>query len=393
MLRKLLFRHQDKRQLIIAIIGSFLGMTFLITSIHYLIKVNEFGEGADILGPNTIIVQKKVTSSNTLNIAKTDFTPREIELIKAESFIIDVKPVITNNFDVSLETDDPLVPRFRTDVFIQTLDKDFLDVKSKEWHWDPKDTIVPIIMPREFLVMLNTFASASGIGQVSDEVAKDIRFRFTLKSEDKKEWVTARIIGFTNSVSSILVPESFMTWANNRYAPGKENKVTQIMISGQESEFGLVENMLKTRHLESKNAQMVAGRLKSMVGTLILIVLGISVIAVFLSGLVLIQYLQLLLSKNTYEVRTLLRLGFHPTLLTKHFFYYFSKVFGIIAVLSLSAFFVAKLFLDSLFEDGGIYIGRTITLTSICALILAYVIFAVASFLSARKGILQSNNG
>lgn len=393
MLRKLLFRHQDKRQLIIAIIGSFLGMTFLITSIHYLIKVNEFGEGADILGPNTIIVQKKVTSSNTLNIAKTDFSPREIELIKAESFIIDVKPVITNNFDVSLETDDPLVPRFRTDVFIQTLDKDFLDVKSKEWHWNPNDTIVPIIMPREFLVMLNTFASASGIGQVSDEVAKDIRFRFTLKSEDKKEWVTARIIGFTNSVSSILVPETFMTWANNRYAPGKENKITQIMISGQESEFGLVENMLKTRHLESKNAQMVAGRLKSMVGTLILIVLGISVIAVFLSGLVLIQYLQLLLSKNTYEVRTLLRLGFHPTLLTKHFFYYFSKVFGIIAVLSLSAFFVAKLFLDSLFEDGGIYIGRTITLTSICALILAYVIFAVASFLSARKGILQSNNG
>lgn len=393
MLRKLLFRHQDKRQLIIAIIGSFLGMTFLITSIHYLIKVNEFGEGADILGPNTIIVQKKVTSSNTLNIAKTDFTPREIELIKAESFIIDVKPVITNNFDVSLETDDPLVPRFRTDVFIQTLDKDFLDVQSKDWHWDPNDTIVPIIMPREFLVMLNTFASASGIGQVSDEVAKDIRFRFTLKSEDKKEWVTARIIGFTNSVSSILVPESFMTWANNRYAPGKENKITQIMISGQESEFGLVENMLKTRHLESKNAQMVAGRLKSMVGTLILIVLGISVIAVFLSGLVLIQYLQLLLSKNTYEVRTLLRLGFHPTLLTKHFFYYFSKVFGIIAILSLSAFFVAKLFLDSLFEDGGIYIGKTITLTSICALILAYGIFAIASYLSARKGILQSNNG
>lgn len=393
MLRKLLFRHQDKRQLVIAIIGSFLGMTFLITSIHYLIKVDEFGEGADILGPNTIIVQKKVTSSNTLNIAKTDFTPREIELIKAEPFILDVKPVITNNFKVSLGTEDPLVPKFRTDVFIQTLDKDFLDVQSKAWHWNPNDTIVPIIMPREFLVMLNTFASASGIGQVSDEVAMDIRFRFTLKNDEQKEFVTAKIIGFTNSVSSILVPESFMSWANNRFAPDQENKITQIMISGQESEFGLVENMLKTRHLESKNAQMVAGRLKSMVGTLILIVLGISVIAVFLSGLVLIQYLQLLLSKNTYEVRTLLRLGYHPKLLTKHFFLYFSKVFGIIGILSLSAFFVAKLFLDSLFEDGGIYIDTTITFTSIFALALAYAIFALASYLSARKGILQSNNG
>jgi hypothetical protein len=86
--------------------------------------------------------------------------------------------------------------------------------------------------------------------------------------------------------------------------------------------------MINKRGLESKSSQMVVGRLKSMVGTLILVVLGISVIAVFLSGLVLIQYLQLLLSRNTYEVRTLLRLGYAPSLLTRHFFLYFTKVFG-----------------------------------------------------------------
>jgi hypothetical protein len=110
MISKLLFRNQDKRQLIIAMIGSLLGITFLITSIHYLIKVNEFGEGADILGPNTLIVQKKVSNSNTLNFAKTDFSSNEINALKKEPFILDVKPVISNNFDVSFETADPLVP-------------------------------------------------------------------------------------------------------------------------------------------------------------------------------------------------------------------------------------------------------------------------------------------
>lgn len=393
MLRKLLFKYQDKRQLIIAVAGAFLGMTFLITSIHYLIKVNEFGEGADILGPNTLIVQKKVSSSNTLQLAKTDFTQSEIRQLKGESFILDVQPVITNNFDVSLETDDPLVPRFRTDVFVQTLDKEFLDVKSAEWSWNQSDTVVPIIMPRDFLVMLNTFASASGIGQVSDEVAMDIKFKFTLKSEDKKEWMSAKIIGFTNSVSSILVPESFMTWANNRYAADKEQKITQLMISGAENEFGKVESLLKERHLETKNTQMVVGRLKSMVGTLIMVVLGISVIAVFLSGLVLIQYLQLLISKNSYEVRTLLRLGYHPKLLTKLFLIYFTKVFGIIALMSISTFLIAKWFLDSLFEDGGLYINNTLTFTSLVALAISFGLFAFASYRSASKGIQHSNNG
>ncbi|WP_343605102.1 hypothetical protein [Fluviicola sp.] len=393
MLRKLLFQHQDKRQLVIAVIGAFLGMTFLITSIHYLIKVNDFGKGAEILGPNTIIVQKKVSSFSTLKMTKTDFSLNEIEQMKKEPFILDVKPVESNNFTVSIETNDPMVPRFRGNIFIQTVDPGFLDVKSDKWHWKEGDTLVPMIMPRDFLVMLNTYMSSAGIPQVSDELAMDIKFKFALMNDTMKEYVSCRIIGFTNEVPSVLVPQNFMNWANKRFAPDAEQKITQIMISGKENEFGLVEQMLKDRHLESKNAQVIVGRLKSMVGTLILVVLVISIIAVFLSGLVLIQYLQLLLSKNLYEVRTLMRLGHHPKTLVRTFLVYFSKVFGLIALLSLGTFIGFKILLDSVFESGGLYIDTHLSVLSILALILAYSLFALASYLSARKGIYEQNNG
>ena len=82
MLNKVLFKNQERKQLVIAMIGAFLGITFLVMSIHYLIKINEFGKGSDILGPNTIIVQKKVTPSTTIGLTKSDFSPREIEKIK-----------------------------------------------------------------------------------------------------------------------------------------------------------------------------------------------------------------------------------------------------------------------------------------------------------------------
>lgn len=395
MLRKLLFQHQDKRQLIIAIVGAFLGMTFLITSIHFLIRVDEFGEGKDILGPNTIIVQKEISKSSILNLSKTDFSQSEINSLKEESFITDVQPVITNNFDISLETSDPMVPRFRTDVFIQTVDPDFLDIKSAKFKWKEGDTIVPMIMPREFLVMLNTFMSASGIPQVSDELAMDIRFRFTLKNEDesRKEWVTCRIVGFTNEVSSMLVPESFMSWANNRFAEGVDQKITQLMISGEENNFGLVEELMTRKHYESKKTQMIVGQLKSIVGTLILIVLAISIIAVFLAGLVLIQYLQLLLNKNAYEIRTLLRLGHHPKSITRAFVIYFIKVFGIITIGSTLLFLFFKLKLDQILHEGGIFIETGITLSSILALFLAYIIFTFSAFVSAKRGVSKTNNG
>jgi ABC-type antimicrobial peptide transport system permease subunit len=389
MLNKLLFRNQDKKQLLIAIIGAFLGITFLITSIHYIIKINEFGKGSDILGPNTIIVQKKVTNASSLNLTKTDFSLNELDKMRKEPFIAEIQPVTSNNFDISFETSDPLVPYFRTDVFIQTVDQRFLDIKTDKWHWKESDEYVPMIMPREFLVMLNTFMSASGIPQISDDLVKEVKFKFKLWNDSIQEHVNVRIIGFTNEVSSILVPASFMKFGNDKYSDGTNQKITQVMISGKENQFGLVEDLLTKKGLESKNAQMVVGRLKSVVGTLFFVVLGISIIAVLASGLVLIQYMQLLISRNAYEVRTLLRVGYHPKNIIKSFFNYFVKIFGLIAGLGLLVFFVFKYFLDKMFATGGLYIDTNMTITSILSLLLAYLLFIIASYSTAKKGIFK----
>lgn len=387
MLSKLFFQHQDRKQLLIALIGSFLGLSFLLTSVHYLIQVNEFGKGADILGPNTIIVQKKVSAASTLKLNKTDFSWKELQKIKENPSVLDVKPVLCNNFDISFETADPMVPRFRTDVFIQSVDPSFLDVKSTKWHWKPGDKFVPIILPRDFLVMLNTFMSASGIPQVSDELAMDIQFKFTLKNDQKKEWVDARIIGFTNEVASILVPESFMNYGNKNFALASTPKITQIMIEGKESEFGSVEKLLQERGLESKNSQMLVGRLKSVVGTLFLVIMVISLLAVFASGLVLIQYMQLLFSRNAYEVRTLIRLGYYPKDISNLFIRYFAKLVGWVCLAGISTFCLVKFLLDDVFHRGGLYISTSFSSIAFGTIILTYCVFLLVTIRTARKEI------
>lgn len=393
MLQKTFFKQQDRVQLSIAFIGALLGLTFLITSIHYLIKVNEFGRGNEILGPNTLIIQKKIGANNAFQLGKNDFTKREIELIKAESFVAAVEPIISNNFDVSLQTNSPVVPYFRTDVFLQTVNPTFIDVPAQKWTWKKGDAYVPLIMPRDFLVMLNTFMSAKNIPTVSDEIAQSIPFEFTLKHGDRKEKMNVRIIGFTNEISSLLVPESFMKWANEQYGQSTDQKITQLMLAGKENQFGLVEGMLKEKHLESKNAQVLVGRLKSMIGTFIWIVLCVSILAVFLSGLVLIQYLQLLINKNNYEIKTLIRLGYHPKTLVNTFVRYFFKVFGSITVLSIVLFNIVKFYLDAAFNKGGVYIESSFTLASYLAIVIAYVIFTLASFFSAKKHIYNAEKG
>ncbi len=388
MLEKLLFKNQNRKQLIVAITGAFLGITFLVTSIHYLIKINAFGEGNDILGPNTIIVQKRVSNSTTLGLTKNDFSKKEIEKMKEKPFINHIQPVLTNNFNVSFQTDDELVPYFRSDIFIQSIDANFLDISPKNWTWKKEDEFVPIIMPRDFLIMLNTFMTANGIPQISDELAMEINFKFTLRNQHEKEWVNARIVGFTNTVPSILVPQSFMEYGNKKFAVKKEQLITQVMISGEESQFGRLEKLLKKKGLTAKNSQLVSSRLKSIVATLFSVVLAISTIAVFLSGLVLIQFLQLLISKNAYEIKTLLRLGYSVKIISKKFFLYFMKIFGIISALGYLTFYLLKLFLDKMFASGGLFIETTITYQSFIAILVAFILFIFSSYKSSKNGII-----
>ena len=117
--------------------------------------------------------------------------------------------------------------------------------------------------------------------------------------------------------------------------------------------------------------------------------LGVSIIAVFMSGLVLIQYLQLLMTRNAYEARTLMRMGYHPEKIIKTFFLYFVKIFGVVSVLGLILFIALKFILDNAIATGGLGIGTSITYQSIGALILAYLLFALTSYRTAKKGIFK----
>ena len=389
MIQKILFKFQSKTQLIVAVIGALIGFTFLVISIHYLIRINEFGKGEEILGDNTLIIQKKVTNFTTLKIARNDFSDRETKDLVAQPFIEKMQPIVNNSFDVSLQTDSDLIPYFRSDIFVQSVDKGFIKVDSDEWEWTQGDPFVPIILPRDFLVMLNTFASAKGIPQISDDLAKSIGFKFTLYNNVKKEFQKAKIVGFTNEVSSILVPQSFMKYGNENFPTTVPAQTTQLMLTVKEGQFGDFENYLHKHLMESKESSMAVGKLKSIAGMLFSILILISTITVFMAGLVLLQYAQLLISKNRYEISVLLRQGYSPKKIIRTIVNYFIKIFAVIIVISFTIFASAKFFIDNLLVQSGINIETNFTFLSIFALLIAFCIYTIVNYFNAKRSVLK----
>ena len=387
MLRNLLFKYQDKKQLYVALLGGLLGIVFTLISLHYLIKVNDFGEEKDALGPNIFIVQKKVSNSTSLNLGVTDFSNEELRFYKKQPFLLAVEPISSNNFAVSFETEDPLVPYFRSDVFIQSVDTSFLDVHSSAWKWNQTDSVLPIILPRDFLMMLNTFMSSSGIPVVSDEIAKDIKFKLTLSNERGSANFPAKIIGFTNEVSSILVPQSFMKFGKRAFGNVTQEKVSQLILESKDGQFGLVESFFKLHHLEAKNAHLIAGKLKSMISILLSTILVVSILAMLLSCLVIIQYVQLLISKTAYEIRVLLRIGYTVRNIVSQFTFYLSIFLGMICIIGFVSFYSIKQLLDSIIVEAGLMLDISLSVVTIYVIISVFLIFIILTWLNAYSSV------
>ncbi|MGB1646956.1 MAG: FtsX-like permease family protein [Crocinitomicaceae bacterium] len=392
MIRQLFFKYQNKKQLTLALVGTFLGLFFLFTSLHFLHKIYTYGENSEMLSKNTIVIQKKVTSGPLLGLNNPEFSDEQIDEVRSMEFVESCDPIRSNTFDVVLSIDDPLIPAFNSNIYVQSVHEDYLDVKTDHWDWDEGSKTLPIIMPRDFLMMMNNFLSASNIPQLSDDLVLDLKIDLNIGPRNYRETIHARIVGFTNELSSILVPEYFLNWANQKYGEKEKEVISQLVVKSKDGQFGLLENYLEEKEFESKKSQLLIAKLKSTLGVLLTIISTISLLAVFLSMLVLIQYLQLIMTKNDYEIRTLLRLGYAPNQLIKVFLKYFMSLFSVVAVLSLLLFIPAKYYLQQIFISNGISLDSSLSIYLFLLVIFVFIVFALSIWLSTKKRIYKTVN-
>jgi hypothetical protein len=385
---EILFKKQSKKQLIVAVLGSLIGLVFMFMSIHFLIGINSFGEESDVLGPNTLIIQKKVSNASSFNLTSNVFGEEELISYEKLSFIEDLNVIVSNNFPVSIETNDPIVPYFRSDIFVQTVNKEFIDLQeSAAWSWNENDSIVPIVLPREFLLMLNTFMSSSGIPQISDDIAKTISFELVLIKNSGVQKFKARIIGFTNEVSSILVPETFMEYGNKNFSINKNPNITQLMLKGKEGKFGLIEDFLKENHLESNQNHLISGRLKSIISMLLTSFLILSMVTVFISGLLMIQYVQLIIGYSSDYIKSLLKIGYSIPQISKSLFIFFITLMSLICLGALGLFLFFKEGIESQLIISGVKFDFSISPFVFVAGLLVFLCFSVFGFITTVRAV------
>jgi len=385
-MQKLLFNHRNKFQLLIASIGIIIGLILLLISLELYHKGKFYNESSKLLDKHTLIVQKKVSRAAHLGLGSPGFSAAEIDELKKQKFISACSPIMSNQFEVIVEINDPIIPAFNSNIFLQAIENDLIDISSNEFKWEDSNDYVPVIMPRNFLMMLNTFLSASKLPQLSESLISNVQMNLTLGPKSKRSVVPARIVGFTNDFSSILVPSAFLKMANLKFANTKDEFQSQLVIKAVDNKLGLLESYLEDKGYESGEDQIFISRLKSTIFITLICTMSLALLTLFLSVVITIQYLQMMLSELTFEIRLMLRLGHSIQALKNIFLRFFMLVFSANSLISFVCFYFLNVAINNRLIRSGIIINESISLWSISALFIAFIIFTIlVNFFTVRR--------
>jgi FtsX-like permease family protein len=263
-----------------------------------------------------ISISKTITNETMGQLDKNLFQQNEIREVEAQPFVDGVGPLIANRFRTQLSID-RIIP-FSTDFFVEALDNSFIDTVPPSFNWQPGQQLIPVILSSDFMEIYNVFAPGYGLPQVSEATASQLIVNINCFGENgKQQTFKATIVAYSDRINSVLVPATFLTWANKEFGNVSDVKATRLFLRTKDANDPALLNFLDAKHYKVNKDKTKFGRVKQVLQG-IFAGLGVFGLMVVLLALMLFSfYLQLMIARSKDSLELLLTLGYSPGWLTR----------------------------------------------------------------------------
>ncbi len=317
-IKPLIQRNTSRYSGIFSFVGLGLGVLLLLCSIQMFLNIQQ------LLGNNTpakndfdfISISKTITNETMGDLDKNLFQEAEIREVADQPFIDGVGPLIANRFRTQLSID-RIIP-FSTDFFVEALDASFIDDVPSAFQWQPGQMLIPVILSADFLEIYNVFAPGYGLPQVSEATASQLIVNINCFGENgRAQTFQATIVGFSDRINSVLVPEAFLHWANKEFAGVTDVKATRLFIRTKDANDPAFLNFLDSKNYNINKDKTKFGRVKQVLQGIFTGLGFFGLLVVILAMMLFSFYLQLMIARSKENLQLLLTLGYSPGWLSK----------------------------------------------------------------------------
>lgn len=320
LLVKLLRKNVNTWQLAGFLVANLLGGLIMLLAFQAYRDFEQFmDDQAGKTTGNYVVISKPVSAINTLGnlfgMKAPSFSEHEIEELKAHPSVADVGTFTAATFNVSGHFSLATI-RVGTELFMESVPDRFIDVDFEmlgiDWKADLGGGFLPVIVPRSYLNIYNFgFASTKGAPQLSDGVISSLPIEIRIRDK-YRNIITydARIVGFTDRLNTILVPDDFLQSANAAYSSKANKRPSRLIVESSPSadSHQLLDYFSERGYMIEGNADTL--KMKSFVYGLLIVVMLIGTIISLLAFLLLMISILLLIEKNKEKFINLHSLGY-----------------------------------------------------------------------------------
>jgi hypothetical protein len=209
--------------------------------------------------------------------------------------------------------------------FFESVSPGFLDVRDEDFSWREGQQEVPIVVSQDFLNLYNFgFALSQGLPQVSREALKMVSFDVEIEGPGGRQVFTGKIAGFSERIASVLVPPSFLSWANREIARKPSPAPSRLVVKVASSSDPALLAFLEKNRLMTDQERLRLGKTGSVLSSLMK---GAGLLGIAFTGMALVMFtlhFRLILAEAGAEIRMLIELGYRHLRIGLNLLGYFS---------------------------------------------------------------------
>lgn len=336
MLWRLLKQHISVAQLAGFFLANLCGMVIVLLSVQFYKDVLPvFTQGDSFMKKDYLILSKKVSTLGSLVGKSNTFSAGDVDEIKKQPFTAEVGAFKPTQFRVSAGMGVQGM-QMSTDMFFESVPDRFVDAKLDRWKFDASQEVIPIIVPRNYLNLYNFgFAQSRNLPKISEGLVGMVNLDIRLMGNGQVKVMKGNIVGFSDRLNTILVPETFVDWANKVYGTGQQTEPSRLIVEVHNPADERIARFLKEKGYETEGDKADAGKTAWFLKLIVGIVMSVGLIISILSFYILILSIYLLLQKNTKKLENLLLIGYSPVRVARPYQVLSAAVNLLVLILSL----------------------------------------------------------
>ena len=352
---KLLRQHISKGQLIGFAIANLIGLTIVLLAVQFYLDVRPvFNDEESFISKDYLIITRAVTGAGAMMGNNGEFSEGDIQDLENQPWCRQVGRFLNSDFAIDAQLGVGSGHAMHTQFFFESIPDEFIDIDPDDWGFSQAKPEVPVVISRDYLSLYNFgFASTQGMPRISEGQAEMLPLQFTLSGNGQRKVMPGRIVGFSNRLNTVIVPQEFMEWANGYFGSGATQHPQRLIVEVNKPGDIKIEQYMDEHHYEVAGDKMSSSKANYFLTVISGIVIAVGVIISLLSFFVLMLSIYLLLQKNTRKLQDLLLLGYSPNQVSRHYILLVVGLNGIVLLLAIVLMLLGRMtYMDMLHAFG-----------------------------------------